>query len=301
MGGSLRIRSYFPPPSGSMVSETSSLESLAVAERVRELMSRHGIGKRQQTAELCRILDLSFSQGHRKLRGNSPWTLAQIRRVADAFDEPALKLFDSIDTRPDETEGTAHDAVLKLGSVEIPCTAWIGDALDAGSRPDFIAQKVNSRWIVMRHEGVLLQQACDVHKIEIQPRRADTEKPVIAVVDDDHASADNLHDYLEMTGFAAMAFYSLDTFLEALQSQVFDAVVIDWLFGVHTSAGAIQAVRESDNPDAPIFVLTGELTTGKASESEISQIIRDCNVTCFEKPARLGILVADLSKRLLRT
>jgi CheY-like chemotaxis protein len=284
-----------------MVTETSSSESLAVAERVRELLSRHGIGKRQQTAELCRILDLSFSQGHRKLRGNSPWTLAQIRRVADAFDEPALKLFDTINTRPDETEGTAHDAVLKLGSIEVPCQAWIGQSLEAGSRPDFIAQKLNNRWIVSKHEGVLLYEACDVHKIEILPRRADVEKPVIAVVDDDHASADNLHDYLDATGFTAMAFYNLDAFLEALQSQVFDAVVIDWLFGAHTSAGAIRAVRESDNPDAPIFVLTGELTTGKASESDISQVIRDYNVACFEKPARLGILVADLSKRLLRS
>ncbi len=128
-----------------MVTETSSSESLAVAERMRELMSRHGIGKRQQTAEFCRILDLSFSQGHRKLRVNSPWTLAQIRRVANAFDEPALKLFETINTRPDETEGTAHDAVLKLGSFEVPCQAWVGQALEAGSRPDFIAQKLNNR------------------------------------------------------------------------------------------------------------------------------------------------------------
>lgn len=283
-----------------MVTETSSSESLAVAERVRELMSRHGIGKRQQTAELCRILDLSFSQGHRKLRGNSPWTLTQIRRVADAFDEPALQLFDAKNAHVDDTEGIAHDAVFKLGSLEIPCMAWVGAALDAGSRPDFIAQKLNNRWLVTKHEGVLLHAAFDVHKIEILPRRADVEKPVIAVVDDDQASADNLHDYLECTGFTALAFYNLDTFLEALQTQVFDAVVIDWLFGVHTSAGAIRAVRESDNPDAPVFVLTGELTTGKASESDISQVIRDYNVACFEKPARLAILVADLSKRLLR-
>jgi len=294
----MKRHSNAEPP---MVTETSSSESLAVAERVRELMSRHGIGKRQQTAELCRILDLSFSQGHRKLRGNSPWTLAQIRRVADAFDEPALQLFDAKNADSDDTEGTAHDAVFKLGSVEIPCMAWVGAAPDAGSRPDFIAQKVNNHWLVTKHEGVLLQAAFDVHKIEIQPRRADMEKPVIAVVDDDQASADNLHDYLERTGFTAIAFYHLDAFLEALQTQVFDAVVIDWLFGAHTSAGAIRAVRESDNPDAPVFVLTGELTTGKASESEISQVIRDYNVACFEKPARLAILVADLSKRLLRT
>src|ERR1700737_232683 len=62
----------------------------------------------------------------------------------------------------------------------------------------------------------------------------------------------------------------------------------------------IRAVRASENPDAPIFVLTGELLTGKASESEISEVIRQFDVACYEKPARLAILVADLSKRLNR-
>jgi CheY-like chemotaxis protein len=283
-----------------MVTETSSSDSLAVAQRVRDLMNRHGIGKRQQTAELCRILDLSFSQGHRKLRGNSPWTLAQIRRVADAFGEPALQLFDAKNADVDDTEGSAQDAVLMLGAIEIPCVAWIGEALDPGSRPDFIAQNMNGRWLVTTHEGVLLHAAHDVHKIEIQPRRTDMDKPLIAVVDDDQTSADNLHDYLERSGFTAVALYGLEGFSQALQTQVFDAVVIDWLFGAHTSADAIRAVRNSDNPDAPIFVLTGELTTGKVSESEISDIIQRYNVTCFEKPARMAILVADLSKRLQR-
>ena len=72
------------------------------------------------------------------------------------------------------------------------------------------------------------------------------------------------------------------------------------LFGNQTSATAIRAVRASENPDAPIFVLTGELLTGKASESEISDVIRNYDVACYEKPARMAILVADLSKRLNR-
>jgi len=120
------------------------------------------------------------------------------------------------------------------------------------------------------------------------------------VVDDDHASADNLRDYLERSGFAAVAIYGLAAFAEQLQTQVFDGIVIDWLFGSQTSAAAIRAVRASENPDAPIFVLTGELLTGKASESEISQVIRNYDVACYEKPARMAILVADLSKRLNR-
>src|SRR5580692_2941083 len=100
----------------SMVTETSSSDSLAVAERVRELMTRHGIGKRQQTAELCRILDLSFSQGHRKLRGNSPWTLSQIKKVAEVFGEPAAQLFGAQSLDPGMVGAIAQEALFCIGA-----------------------------------------------------------------------------------------------------------------------------------------------------------------------------------------
>jgi CheY-like chemotaxis protein len=283
-----------------MTNEANSPDSIAVAERVRELMSRHGIGKRQQTTELCRILDLSFSQGHRKLRGNSPWTLSQIKKVAEVYGEPAAQLFGAQSLDPGLVGAVAQEAIFSVGAFEMSCTAWIGAALEAGSRPEFVAYLKNGQWRVARHDGALYQNAHEVHKIEIYPRRAETDKPLIAVVDDDHVSADNLRDYLERNGFAAVAIYGLAAFNESLQTQVFDGVVIDWLFGEQTSANAIRAVRASENPDAPIFVLTGELLTGKASESEISEIVRAFDVACYEKPARMAILVADLSKRLRR-
>ncbi len=235
-----------------MANEATSPDSIAVAERVRELMSRHGIGKRQQTTELCRILDLSFSQGHRKLRGNSPWTLSQIKKVAEAFGEPAAQLFGAQSLDPGMVGAIAQEAVFSVGALDLACTAWVGAPLEAGSRPDFVAYSKLGQWRVVRHDGALYQNAFEVHKTE------------------------------------------------ALQTQVFDGIVIDWLFGNQTSAAAIRAVRASENPDAAIFVLTGELLTGKASESEISDVIRNYDVACYEKPARMAILVADLSKRLNR-
>ena len=283
-----------------MTNEATSTDSLTVAERVRELMSRHGIGKRQQTTELCRILDLSFSQGHRKLRGNSPWTLSQIKKVAEAFGEPAAQLFGAQTLDPGMVGANAQEALFCIGAVEMACIAWIGAQIEAGTRPEFIAYSKSGQWRVVRHDGALYQNAFEVHKIEIYPRRGETDKPSVAVVDDDQTSADNLRDYLEQSGFSATALYGLPAFSNALQTQVFDAVVIDWLFGGQTAAAVIQSVRSSENPDAPIFVLTGELLTGKASESEISQVIRNYDVACYEKPARMAILVADLSKRLNR-
>ena len=133
-----------------MQNDARTTDSVTVAERVRELMTRHGIGKRQQTTELCRILHLSFSQGHRKLRGNSPWTLAQIKNVAEAFGEPAAQLFGAQLLDPGMVGATAHDAVLCVSAVELACTAWIGAPVEPGGRPDFVAYERNGQWRVAR-------------------------------------------------------------------------------------------------------------------------------------------------------
>lgn len=281
-----------------MTNDATSIDSLAVAERVRALMNRHGIAKRQQTTELCRILELSFSQGHRKLRGSSPWTLAQIRKVAEAFDEPAAQLFGMLPAIPGLADASAHDALLCVGSAEWPCVAWIGSPLNAHQHPEFVAHLQGSQWRVMRYEGMPLPEACEVVKIEIHPQRAEIRRPIVAVVDSDRAAAEALRDYLEQSGFSAVVLDGLPAFEGAMRTQPFDAVVTDWLFGEVTAATAIEAIRRSPKPETPVFLLTGELLTGKASESDISDVIRRLDVSCYEKPARLAILVADLSKRL---
>jgi len=283
-----------------MSNVADTTDSASVAERVRELMSRHGIGKRRQTTELCRILDLSFSQGHRKLRGNSPWTLAQIKKVAEAFGEPASQLFGAQLLDPGVVGARSREALLCGSAAELPCTAWVGAPVEPGSRPEFVAYETLGQWRVVRPDGSLYQNAHDVHKIEIYPRRAEAGKPVIAIVDEDRVSAERLRDYLELSGYQALALHGLAAFEAALEQQVFDGVVTDWLFGEQTAAAAIRRVRASGNRDAPIFVLTGELLTGKASESEISEVVRHYDVACYEKPARMAILVADLAKRLRR-
>lgn len=283
-----------------MANEAVTTDSLAVAERVRELMSRNGIGKRQQTTELCRILDLSFSQGHRKLRGSSPWTLSQIRKVAEAYGEPADQLFGAQSLDPGMVGASAHDAVLFAGVTEIPCTVWIGALLEPGARPEFVAYEHQGRWRVLRHTGVLYQSAYDVHKIEIYPRRAESDRMLVAVVDPDRASADAVCRHLDEQGFATAHFERLPAFLDALQSQAFDAVLTEWLVEGRPAISAIRAVRTSDNPAAPIFVLTGALLSGQASEAEISDVMRTFDVACYEKPGRLALLCADLAKRLAR-
>ncbi|MEJ8796968.1 helix-turn-helix domain-containing protein [Trinickia caryophylli] len=281
-----------------MTNDATSMDSLAVAERVRALMSRHGIAKRQQTTELCRILELSFSQGHRKLRGSSPWTLAQIRKVAQAFNEPAAQLVGMGAGAITPADAQAHDALLCVGTAQWPCIAWIAGPANAHRCSEFVAYARAGQWRVVRCEGTPEPDACDVVRIEIHPQRTQVCRPSVAIVDSDHAAAEALRDYLAQNGFAPVLLDGLPAFERALGTQTFDAVVTDWLFGEQTAASAIETLRRSPKPDVPVILLTGELLTGKASESDISELIRRFDVTCYEKPARLAILVADLSKRL---
>jgi CheY-like chemotaxis protein len=283
-----------------MTTEATLADSLTVADRVRALMVRHGIGKRQQTTELCRILDLSFSQGHRKLRGSSPWTLAQIRKVADAFGEPPTQLIGAQENGYAGADIQPREAMLNLGAFEGPCIAWIGEPLGPYERAEFVAYGEGDRWRIVWCDGAPGERAHEVHKIELHPRRGEAKRATVAVIDGDQAAADALCNYLTQNGFTATAFGSHTAFIDALRTQTFDAVVTDWLFGEQTAAPVVEAVRRSPRPDATIFLLTGDLLTGKASESEISEIIRRFDVACYEKPARLAILVADLSKRLGR-
>ncbi|VTR27359.1 BetR domain [Serratia fonticola] len=77
-----------------MFNNHQKFDSQSIAGKVRELFLQHGIGKRQHAKELSRILDLSFSHAHRKLKGQSPWTLEQINSVALALGETPASIVD---------------------------------------------------------------------------------------------------------------------------------------------------------------------------------------------------------------
>lgn len=72
--------------------------------------------------------------------------------------------------------------------------------------------------------------------------------------------------------------------------------MVDWLIGQETSEQCIEAIRASDNPDAPVLVLTGQLGTG-LRESEIAKAMRDYDVLGpYEKPVRLHVIEAALQR-----
>jgi hypothetical protein len=279
----------------------STQDNLLVATRVGQLMDRHDVPKQKQTRTLADILVLSFAQAHRKMRGQSTWTFGEIKGVAEAFGEPITVLVD-----PREENGRiATAALLDVGTKLLPCLAWIGEELRGGKQPEYVAVRVADIWRIYSPDDAPTGPRFTVELIEIRPRQADTDKPTIAVVDDDPGddsgdlkTADTICLYLNERGFKATAYYDAPSFRDAAKRVVFDAFVVDWLLGEETAEAAIKDIRESDNPRAPIFLLTGQLDTGNADESDIARVMTTFDVNVLEKPARLPLLAAELNKKL---
>ncbi len=272
-------------------------DSQSIAHRVRELFLHHGIGKRQHAKELSRILALSFSHAHRKLKGQSPWTLEQINGVAAALGEPAAAIVD-LSAEHDATlpQAMACDAIFSVGGVDIPCEAYIGHELSGARSSEFVALQQDERWFIYRAQEKPTGKRYSVELIEIRPSATEDDRLSIAVLDDSRQVADELTKYLNAQGFNALAFYDVESFCEALSKGLFDGYVVDWLIGQETAEQCIGAIRASDNPDAPVLVLTGQLGTD-LWESEIARAMRDYDVLGpYEKPVRLHVIEAALQR-----
>ncbi|QJW53180.1 hypothetical protein HL670_00030 [Serratia plymuthica] len=268
-------------------------DSLSIANRVRELLLHYGIGKRQHAKELSRILDLSFSHAHRKLKGQSPgrWN----RSTAWPLHWGNTGGYRGHGVEQETSAQTmAQDAIFFVAGAEIPCVGHIGDELPAGRQAEFVALKPDQQWQIYRADDAPLGKRFWVELIEIRPSHTDDERLSIAVLDDSHQAADELAKYLDGCGFTAVAFYDVGSFCQALQQSLFDGYVVDWLIGEETADKCIETIRSSDNPDAPVLVLTGQLGTD-LRESEIAKAMRDYDVLGpYEKPVRLHVIEAAL-------
>ncbi|VXD05028.1 helix-turn-helix domain-containing protein [Serratia oryzae] len=279
-----------------MYNNHQKFDSQSIAGKVRELFLHHGIGKRQHAKELSHILDLSFSHAHRKLKGQSPWTLEQISRVAVALGEKPAAIIDLVPESDALAQTMAQDAIFWVAGVELPCVGYIGDELTGGRLAEFVALLQEGQWTIYRADEAPAGQRFCVELIEIRPSSVEDERLSIAVLDDAHQVADELTKYLNAQGFSAVAFYDVASFCQALIKSPFDGYVVDWLIGQETAQKCIETIRTSDHPDAPVLVLTGQLGTD-LRESEIARAMRDYDVLGpYEKPVRLHVIEAALQR-----
>lgn len=279
-----------------MYNNHQKFDSQSIAGKVRELFLQHGIGKRQHAKELSRILDLSFSHAHRKLKGQSPWTLEQINRVSAALGEMPAAIVDILPESEPLGPTVAQNAIFLLAGVVLPCIAYIGNELVGGKLVEFVGLQQEGQWAIYRASDAPLGKRFAVELIEIRPGQIEDDRLSIAVLDDAHEAADELTKYLNSQGFNATAFYDVSGFCQALSKSPFDGYVVDWMIGQETAQKCIETIRTSDHADAPILVLTGQLGTD-LRESEIARAMRDYDVLGpYEKPVRLHVIEAALQR-----
>lgn len=271
-----------------------------ISAHVKEMMNSHGVGKRGQATELARILGISYSAATRKIKGQMPWKLEQIKKVAEYFNEPVDRLVSAFKAdKSTITNGIRQDATFVVANRSFPCAAWLGNRVERKPSTSYVGIKEGAKWVIYPASDAPPTCAFHVERVELNGRHSEElEQPVIAVVDDSPETIESLCDYFNGKGLTALSYSSLHSFENALHPTQFDAVVIDWLFESETAADTIAKIRSSENSDAPILLLTGQLVTGKADEDDITAIIRKFDVTCMEKPIRPSILLAELTKKL---
>ncbi|KVD88133.1 two-component system response regulator [Burkholderia sp. ABCPW 14] len=270
---------------------------LITATKVRDLLTRTGIPPRSHNTTIANILGLSFSVVTRKMKGQIPWNLSQLQDIASYFGVPPAILLDDKGAQS-STIVEMHDATLVIETRRFRCRAAISTKASSQVESDFVALQWQDNWIVYEKKQAPAGRTYPVEVIELRSSESSAYEVRIAVVDDSPDVAETICEYFAEKGITAIAYYDSASLRKALEVEDFDGYILDWMLGAETAAGLVRGIRASDNPDAPIFLLTGKISTGEASEDEIADIVSNFNARCEEKPVRLPILFAEVARAL---
>lgn len=272
----------------------SDFDAQLIAQRVRDLFESKGIPKRRHAATISQHLHLSPSQAHRKIKGESPWTLMQIREIASAFDVPPADLFrDENDT--EKSNRFVHNSIFFIGNDELPCTAQIGSQTMAGDRSTaFVAIRTGNQWHIHRAEHAPDGTHYRVEKIEIDGRALTPDIPAVAILDDNSDAADELARSLRKRGFSTIPFYSVDALLASVENTCFSAFILDWLIANETARRCIETIRHRYNIRSPIIILTAYMGHAEHMNSIAEMMTTYRIIGPYEKPARAPVIAAAL-------
>lgn len=272
---------------------------LITANKVRDLLNRNGIPPRSHNTTIANVLGLSFSVVTRKMKGLIPWNLSQLQDIATHFGVPPAILLDDKGTQPAAAE--MIDATFVIESKRLRCRAAISTKATSQIETDFVALQWQGEWIVTEREYAREGRTYPVDVIELRSAQPNVYAARIAVVDDSHDVAETVCEYFIEKGVNAIPYFDGASFRKALEVEDFDGYILDWMLGDQTAAELVRSIRTSENSGAPIFLLTGKISTGEASEDEIAHIVSHYNARCEEKPVRLPILFAEVARELKLT
>lgn len=248
----------------------------------------------RQSAWLADAMKLSYSQAHRRLTGASIWTLEDLAQVAELLGESLAQLVTLQPSSPSVA------AVMRVGAVKLDCQLWLGDVIEQPATDSLVAVRTSNGWAALVASEATDGAMYQVERLEARPATATAMRKTIAVLDDDQDLTLSVCAHLDESGFTTRPFYrSADLLASALAApHVYDGYVLDWIVGDASTSTLIAALREQ-NARAPILVLTAQMLSGRVDESEIADAVKAYDLIFSEKPIRMPILSASLTRAFL--
>jgi CheY-like chemotaxis protein len=257
-----------------------------------------GIARHKQTGEIAGLLGLAKTSVFRKFKGESSFTLPELKAIAEHFgtDTPTLRGLSSPHT-PSLREGPRLEtAYLHLPGLPSTGELRLGPILRDDDICDLVAVAQNQTWHVFARGAAELQDQIGYSIAALSIRALPRQR--IAILEDDHGAAALLLAGLEEAGMVVHSYDTASTFITAISQLSYQAYVIDWILGGSTAQTAIEAIRQKQSA-APIAITTGALHTGMETEGQLIPFAERSNAGIFEKPFRHAVLASYLRRSIL--
>lgn len=254
-----------------------------------------GVARHKQTAEVAGLLGLAKTSVFRKFKGESSFSLPELKVIADHFGT-------DVDTLRGVAAGTSDRAgrtgVFEPASLHIaglPAQGQLqpGPLLAPDDVCDLVAIQRDGKWHVFP-TGSTERSGEPAHavaalQVTAMPRQR------IALLEDDANAAAIVAMALQSEGMVVHTFRDAASLVTAVSQRPYQGYVMDWLLGNGTAESAIRQVR-SRQPRAPIAITTGALHTGAETEGTLIPFAEEFTVGIFEKPFRQAVLASYLRR-----
>ncbi|WP_366539094.1 response regulator [Serratia marcescens] len=191
-----------------------------------------------------------------------------------------------------------HAATWYDGKANIKCKIYLSTA-NSNEPTEYSALKINDEWVVFHTDDikdeVLFESKRNIDIIQLYPQKQNIKKHRIAILDDEKNIVDSLQEIIANKEYLVDAFYDITSLEDSLKHHPYDAYILDWVVGTKTVFNTIKVIRNSENKNAMILVLTGQLPG--IADSEISSAINDYDITGpYEKPIKASVIKSLINK-----
>ncbi len=266
----------------------------ALGEIIAKALAMKGIPKQKHISHTSRVLDITTAAAQKKMTGASNWEVSQLIKVIESIDMKMSEFFDIYNYSVNEV----HAATWYDGKANIKCKIYLSTA-NSNEPTEYSALKINDEWVVFHTDDikdeVLFESKRNIDIIQLYPQKQNIKKHRIAILDDEKNIVDSLQEIIANKEYLVDAFYDITSLEDSVKHHPYDAYILDWVVGTKTVFNTIKVIRNSENKNAMILVLTGQLLG--IADSEIASAINDYDITGpYEKPIKASVIKSLINK-----